>query len=1028
MKRIIHLILIAFLALTALHASAQGGSQAPQGRVFDHASQPLAGVTVLDKDNGKWAVTDLDGNFAVEGLAKGHTLDISCFGYAAQQLVYEGRTLSIVLQEEAFELEEAVAIGYGSARRKDLTGSVGVLHSSTLEQQSVTHVSQSLQGTMPGLVVTRSSSMPGASATVTIRGITTMSDNSPLILVDGMAVSSIDQVAPGDVEQITVLKDAASASIYGARAAAGVILITTKGAKDGDMNINYNGEFSIISPTEWQDYITDPVTYMKMFNEYKWNDAGNPVGGDYQVYAQSYIDNYMANHRIDPITYPDFDWKSHMLNRYATSHRHNLSMSYGNKTVKTRVSTSYESTDAIYEGSNYERLTARIRNSFNISPKISGDFDLSVKHADKEDPQSTPIRAANMYPRLYLGLYPDGRVAEGKRGSNALAGLLYGGSINTVNEYVTGKVSLTYRPFEGFSLTGSLNPTYSMSKKKNFNKAIPIYDAYDTNLIIDYVSGHETNDLTESRYGFTTMQTQLVANYENRFLNAHNVNFMVGYEDYSYRYETAAASATNMAFSEFPYLDLATYDEAAGKIISVEGNATENAYRSFFGRAMYNYKGRYYLQANLRTDGSSRFYKDYRWGWFPSASVGWVVSEEGFMRHAPFVDYLKLRASLGTLGNERIGDYPYQANVNFHDVIMFDGSGSKSSAQLSAAQTDYAVRDITWETTYTYDVGLDASLLGNRLDLSADYYYKETRDMLLEINIPSYVGYDNPSQNGGTMFTRGWEFKVGWKDRIGDFSYGASFNISDYKSIMGDLKGTVFLGDQIIKEGEEYYSWYGYKSLGILQDKAAIIDAPTQLITTISPGDIGYKDIGGLDGNPDGVVSAAYDKTILGSSLPHYVFGGSLNLGWKNWNLGVLFNGVGKQLSRLTTYMVQPFAGQWLSPPAVIKGKYWSAYNTEEQNRKAIYPRLSESSSASNNYEMSDYWLIDGSYLRIKNINLGYTVPRSVLKKVGVKACRVYFNMDDPFCFDHYLKGWDPEQSTNAYIARTYTLGFDIKF
>ena len=345
-----------------------------------------------------------------------------------------------------------------------------------------------------------------------------------------------------------------------------------------------------------------------------------------------------------------------------------------------------------------------------------------------------------------------------------------------------------------------------------------------------------------------------------------------------------------------------------------------------------------------------------------------------------------------------------------------------------AAQNDYAIRDITWETTYTYDLGLDASLLGNRLDLAADYYYKETRDMLLEINIPSYVGYGNPSQNGGTMFTRGWEFKAGWKDRIGDFSYGASFNISDYKSIMGDLKGTVFLGDQIIKEGEEYYSWYGYKSLGIFQDKAAIIDAPTQLITTISPGDIGYKDIGGIDGNPDGVVSAAYDKTILGSSLPHYVFGGSLNLGWKNWNLGVLFNGVGSQLSRLTTYMVQPFSGQWLSPPAVIKGKYWSAYNSEEQNRKAVYPRLSESSSESNNYEMSDYWLIDGSYLRIKNINLGYTVPGSVLKKVGVKACRVYFNMDDPFCFDHYLKGWDPEQTTNSYIARTYTLGFDIKF
>ncbi len=999
-----------------------------QDRVVDSSSQPLAGVTVLDKDNGKWGVTDDNGKFAVEGVAPGHTLQISCFGYAELQVVYNGRGGDIIMKEEALELEEAVAIGYGSAKRKDLTGSVGVLQGSVIEQQSVTHISQSLQGTVPGLVVSRSSSMPGASATVTIRGVTTMSDNSPLILVDGIAVSSIDQVAPGDVEQITVLKDAASASIYGARAAAGVILITTKSAKEGDMHINYNGEFSVIRPTEWQEYITDPVTYMKMFNEYKWNDAGNPVGGDYQVYSQSYIENYEANHRIDPITYPDFDWKSHMLNNYATSLRHNVSMSYGNKVVKSRVSASYESTDAIYEGSNYERLTARMKNSFNISSKLSGDFDLSIKHASKEDPQSTPIRAANMYPRLYLGEYPDGRVAEGKRGSNALANLLYGGNVHTVNEYFMGKISLSYKLFDGFSLTGSLSPSFSLSQKKDFSKAVPIYDAYDTNLIIDYAANHETNDLTESRYGFNTLETQLVANYENRFLNAHNVNLMAGYEDYSYHYEIESGSATNMAFPDFPYLDLATYDEASGKIISVTGNATDNAYRSFFGRAMYNYKGRYYLQANVRADGSSRFHRNYRWGWFPSASLGWVVSEEGFMRKAGFVDYLKLRASVGTLGNERIGDYPYQANVTFHDVIMFDGSGSKSTAQLSGAQTDYAVRDITWETTYTYDLGLDASLLGNRLDIALDYYYKETRDMLLEINIPSYVGYGNPSQNGGTMFTRGWEFKVGWKDRIGDFSYGLNFNISDYKSIMGDLKGTVFLGDQIIKEGEEYNAWYGYKSIGILQNKAAVIDAPTQLITTISPGDIGYDDISGPAGNPDGVVSAAYDKTILGSSLPHFVYGGSVSLGWKNWSFGVLFNGVGKQLSRLNYYMVQPFAGQWLSPPAVIKGKYWSAYNTEEQNRKAIYPRLSESSAESNNYEMSDYWLMDGSFLRIKNINVGYTLPSSILKKVGIKGCRVYFNMDDPFCFDHYLKGWDPEQTTNSYIASTYTLGFDIKF
>ena len=1009
-------------------ALAQKGADSVRGIVKDRDSEPVIGAAVIDKTTQKWTTTDMDGRFTLESVSKGDVIEISSIGYLTQSVVYDGKDLDIKLETESFELEDAIAIGYGSARRKDLTGAVGVLDASSLEQQSVTQLSQSLQGSVPGLVVTRSSSMPGASASIRIRGITTMSDNDPLILVDGMAVSSIDQVAPDDVEQITVLKDAASASIYGARAAAGVILITTRSAKEGDMHINYNGEFSVIQPTQWQEYLTDPITYMTMFNEYKWNDAGNPVGGEYQQYPQGYIENYMANHEIDPITYPAYDWQSRMLKKVSTHQKHSVSMSYGGPKIKTRASVGYEKSDALYPGSSFERVSARVKNNYNVTDKLSADIDLSLLHTLKSDPASTPIRAANMYPQIYLGQYPDGRIAEGKRGSNAIGTLLYGGSVANRKDYLSGKIALNYKPVDGLTLTASVSPTMSFTKKKTVDKAVPIYDAYDVNLLIDYVAGHEMNNLTEDRNDYNTFETQLLATYENRFNNAHSLNIMAGYEDYSYHYESENAAATNLTVGDFPYLNLATYDIENGRVITVGGAATENAYRSFFGRVMYNWKSRYYLQLNARGDASSRFHRKYRWGFFPSASIGWVVTEEKFMQNIPVVDYLKFRASLGTLGNERIGDYPYQATIAFHDAIMFNSAGTQATNQMSGAQSGYAITDITWETTYTYDIGFDANLLGNRLSLAADYYYKETRDMLLEINIPSFVGYDNPSRNGGKMYTNGWEVKVAWNDKAGDFRYGVGFNLSDYNSIMGDLKGTVFLGDKIIREGEEYNAWYGYRSMGLFQSRQHILDAPTQLITSISPGDIGYKDVSGPDGAKDGKVDPTYDKTILGSSLPHYVFGGNINLGWKNWSLGILINGVGKQLSRLESYMIQPFAGQWLSPPAILKDNYWSKYNTEEQNLRVQYPRLSETSAENNNYEMSDYWLIDGSYLRIKNINLSYSLPDSVLKKAGIKGLRVYANVDDPWCFDHYLKGWDPEQTSNSYIARTWTLGVDIKF
>lgn len=1000
-----------------------------KGTVKD-AIGPIAGAMVMNHKNGVRVSTDQNGVYSITGVSKGDILEVSCLGYATKSIVWNGsEPFDIIIEEKSFELNETVVIGYGSVKKKDLTGSVGILNSNILGQQSNSQLSQSLQGTIPGLVVTRSSSMPGASASILIRGVTTISDSSPLILVDGMAVNNIDNVAVEDVEQMTVLKDAASASIYGARAAAGVILITTKSAREGDVQIGYNGQVSVVKATEFASYLTDPYNYMTMFNEYKWNDAGNPSGGDYQQYAQNYIENYISNHEMDPITYPNFDWKSNILKKQAIRHSHNLTLTYGNKDVKTRASVSYDKSDALYQGSNHERLMARVRNSINFAKNWTASVDFSLKHAVKNDPQSgSPIKAANMYPSIYAGLYPDGRIAEGKTGSNTLGALLEGGNQINRNDYVTGKISLSWKPFKGFDLTGNMTPTYSFTKQKEFIRAVPYYDAYDTDILLGYVSGNTANGLTELRADAKTLETQLIATYDKSYDNSHNFNLMAGYEDYMYTYEAMTASTNDMELGNYPYLDLANTNN-----LGVTGGSYQNAYRSFFGRIMYNYKGRYYAQLNARGDASSRFHKDYRWGFFPSASVGWVISNENFMQNVTPVSYLKLRASLGSLGNERIGNYPYQSSINFNKAIMYDSNGSNIISQMTGAQINYAVRDITWETTYSWDIGLDATLFDNHLNVTADYYFKKTRDMLLAAEIPTFTGFEAPDQNVGTMHTRGWEVSIGWKNKIGDFSYSINANLSDYKSVMGDLRGKmVFFSDgTIIKEGDEYRAWYGYKSQGLWQTVPTGGDAV--IIATTSAGDVRYSDISGNEGAPDGKINATYDRTILGSSLPHFVFGGTINLGWKNFGISVLFNGVGKQKSMVTQDMVRPFVSQWLSAPGVLHmgdgtRNYWSVYNTEEQNQNVRYPRLSYTSAEKSNYEVSDYWLMNGAYFRIKNINISYTLPQRVLDKAGIKGLRVFLNTDDPLCFDNYLKGWDPEAGPSTYIAKTFTLGVDLNF
>lgn len=1013
---------LSLLLLLFCSVSLMAQERAISGVIKDTRGESVIGVNIVEKGTSNGTVTDINGNFKLN-VRNNAMLQISYIGYLTQEINTAGRTtFDIVLEEDTQALDEIVVVGYGTARKIDLSGSVANVGGEQLSAIRSTSVSQALQGSMPGVQVTRSNSMPGAAATIRVRGITTIGDSDPLIIVDGVPGSLSMDV--DDIESISVLKDAASASIYGARAASGVIIVTTKRAKEGMLSIDYSGTMGFVTPSAFPGTV-NYKRYMEMFNEISWNDGGNFDGENNRnsIYTRDFIDNYEMNHRENPNKYPLADWKSYLIKDTAPTSKHNVSMRYGNDVIKSMATMGYESTDALYNNRNYSAFSARINNDLKFNKYLSTSVDASYRRGISKNPVANPLRAAYLYAPLWSPVWSDGRVTDGREGTNIYARVNYGGFNNTWNDYLTGRFSLKFSPIKNLTITGVYAPTVEVIKVKNFSKQIPYYDADDPTLLAGYISSHLTTGLSEARRERRTITKQLLANYSLNFDNKHDLSLMAGYEDYYNFYETLGANTDEMELSEYPYLDRGNLSNMTNS-----GNASEYAYRSWFGRINYDFEDRYLFQANARFDQSSRFHRDYRLGFFPSFSAGWIISEEQFFQSLNIkpLSFFKLRGSWGSLGNERIGNYAYQSTMGFTNTLFIDNGNIVS--RNTAAQRDYNIMDITWETTETWNVGVDINFFNDRLSLSGDYYKKKTRDMLLNLQIPIYMGYDNPNQNAGLMSTKGWDLQVNWKDRINDFTYSLSFNISDYKSVMGNLSGTVFDGATRIMEGGEYAEWYGYKSDGLFLTQDDIDNSPV-LNSSVRVGDVKYIDISGPDGVPDGIISPEYDRVLLGGSLPRYIYGGNINLGYKNFDLGITFQGVGKQNSRITRDMAWQSAG-WHTFPDFIDGNYFSHYNSDEENAKARFPRLSQIGADGNNYLMSNFWLINGSYFRLKNLVLGYTLPKSATNWMKLSSVRVYASTSDLFSIDNFPKGWDPEVSTggSSYITKTFNFGVSVKF
>lgn len=994
-----------------------------KGNVVDDKNEPLIGVSVEVKGGNNGTSTDIDGNYEIK-VAQNATLVFSYIGSITQEIEVKGQTtINVVMQEDAHGLEEVVVIGYGAVKKKDLTGSVGAVRGEDLAVKKTTSLSRALQGSVAGLMVRRSDNAPGSSAgSMHIRGVTTIGNSSPLVIVDGVP-GNIDYVNPNDVESVSVLKDAASASIYGSRAAAGVIVVTTKRASQTDLTFTYNGEFGVEIPTQ-QPGVVGVNRYLEMSNELRYNDT--PTGGFFQAFSADQVKNWMKYNATDPNNYPVTDWRDLILKGSAPRQSHSIHISGGNKSVRTKASLSYDDVDGLYADRYFQRYMLRVNNDFTINKLLGAKLDLNIRRAKNHTPNYSPFGTMRNMPAIYAAMWDDGRIAEGKSGGNPYGLMVMGGSSDSWSTQIGGRGAIEFKPFTGFSLEASVAPFINYTKTKAFKKQAYYTLASDPDAFGGYLdeggNRWETNKLNETRNDNYNVTSQLIANYM-KTIGKHSLSLMGGFENYYSKSENLSASRDHYILTQYPYLDLGSEDYRDNG-----GNANEYTYNSYFGRLMYNYDSKYLLQANIRRDGSSRFAKKYRWGTFPSVSAGWVMSEEAFMKslNLNWLSFLKLKGSWGQLGNERIGDFPYIALLSFSNALFYE-NGELVTHQ-TASQRELAVQDISWETTESTNIGVDLGFLNNRLRMTAEYYWKKTKDMLLTTQIPLHMGYSNPSTNQGKMSTKGFDLEVSWNDKKGDWTYGISANLSDFISKIDYLQNTKNIsGGKIQVAGVGFNEWYGYICEGIYQTQEQV-DNSAVLNDKIKVGDLWYRDISGPDGVPDGKISPEYDRVPLGNSLPRFQYGGNINVGYKGFDMSLTFQGIGKQNVRMAPEMIQPLRSNYGNIPDIYDGNYWSLFNTEEQNASAKYPRLTNT-NADSNHTISDFWLFNGRYFRLKNLTFGYTLPKALTEKVSMKKVRVYASASDLFCISDYPSGWDPEMGTSSYpITTSLVFGLSVNF
>lgn len=953
--------------------------QTVKGTVKDANGDPIIGATVKVKGSTGGTVTDIDGKFTLDAPA-GAELEVSSIGYLKQIVKAKGN-IAIVLKDDSQTLDELVVVGYGVQKKENLTGAVASMNAEKLATRPVSSLSSALAGEMAGVTAVQTSGAPGGqNASITVRGQNSVNAASPLVIVDGVP-GSMNVINPAEIESVTVLKDAASAAIYGVQAANGVILITTKKGKTGKTTVSYNATFSWSSLLSKLDLV-DAYGYAYLYNEAYLNDHPGAT--------KPFSDETVEKYRTGQL--PSTDWYKEALTGSGFEHQHNLSLSGGNDKTTYNMYLGYLSQDGVTKDIDYNRINARMNITSQINKYITLGLNASGYRGTKQD-------AWAGYTQVIQGMsrsHPTDPVYDedgnfkyvGVDNPVAVQGRDKTGWKKTIDQEVFLIGSAEIKPIKDLSIKGVYSWRNWTQDQLGFKKTW----GYGT-----YNSGQREGYVRNYNYDYLT--GQILVNY-NKSFGDHNIGVLAGMESYDvkYRYVTAdRKGGGNNNLDE----SLNTLDASSQKN---KNGGTEMTRLSYFGRLQYNYAGKYLFEANVRRDASSRFPKNSRWGTFPAFSAGWRISEEAFMKNIDWLSNLKLRLGWGKTGNEELkSDDLYPAVPTYAYGSYMFGNSLYSTAYESRLVND----QLKWATVTNYELGIDAGFLNNKLTMELSVYKKKTNDMLLYLPLQGVIGLSAPAQNVGSVENRGFELVLGHNNRIGkDWSYNLSLNMGYNKNEIIDMAGTDGPIDngyggtddtQWNIEGYGVSSYYGYVADGLFRTEEELKKGPLRTGNE-KLGDIRYKDF-----DDDGKITAA-DRKIIGNKMPKWTGGFNFRVGYKNFELSGLLQGAFDAKRYYNGEASYAFFNN-----ASCLNKHWDRWS--EENPNGNFPRLSLTSQT--NYAFSSFWLQDASYVRLKNLTLAYTLPSEVISRIGLSFAQVYLTGENLFTISGLDKGLDPESGNS---------------
>ena len=953
--------------------------QTVKGTVKDANGDPIIGATVKVKGSTGGTVTDIDGKFTLDAPA-GAELEVSSIGYLKQIVKAKGN-IAIVLKDDSQTLDELVVVGYGVQKKENLTGAVASMNAEKLATRPVSSLSSALAGEMAGVTAVQTLGAPGGqNASITVRGQNSVNAASPLVIVDGVP-GSMNVINPAEIESVTVLKDAASAAIYGVQAANGVILITTKKGKTGKTTVSYNATFSWSSLLSKLDLV-DAYGYAYLYNEAYLNDHPGAT--------KPFSDETVEKYRTGKL--PSTDWYKEALTGSGFEHQHNLSLSGGNDKTTYNMYLGYLSQDGVTKDIDYNRINARMNITSQINKYITLGLNASGYRGTQQD-------AWAGYTQVIQGMsrsHPTDPVYDedgnfkyvGVDNPVAVQGRDKTGWKKTIDQEVFLIGSAEIKPIKDLSIKGVYSWRNWTQDQLGFKKTW----GYGT-----YNSGQREGYVRNYNYDYLT--GQILVNY-NKSFGDHNLGVLAGMESYDVKSRFVTATRKGGGNNNLDE-SLNTLDASSQKNTN---GGTEMTRLSYFGRLQYNYAGKYLFEANVRRDASSRFPKDSRWGTFPAFSAGWRISEEAFMKNVDWLSNLKLRLGWGKTGNEELKSsdlYPAVPTYAYGSYMF--GNSLYSTAYESRLVND----QLKWATVTNYELGIDAGFLNNKLTMELSVYKKKTNDMLLYLPLQGVIGLSAPAQNVGSVENRGFELVLGHNNRIGkDWSYNLSLNMGYNKNEIINMAGTDGPIDngyggtddtQWNIEGYGVSSYYGYVADGLFRTEEELKKGPLRTGNE-KLGDIRYKDL-----DDDGKITAA-DRKIIGNKMPKWTGGFNFRVGYKNFELSGLLQGAFDAKRYYNGEASYAFFNN-----ASCLNKHWNRWS--EENPNGNFPRLSLTSQT--NYAFSSFWLQDASYVRLKNLTLAYTLPSEVISRIGLSFAQVYLTGENLFTISGLDKGLDPESGNS---------------